>query len=172
MHLYETKGALMILKRLCLFEMLSVLAVLAASPAVAQSNKEQRHHQHTGGDMAPSAGEAQAQLPPLKILMPGNGATVGTHLAVVFQTPADLSKMTMGAPTPGAHLHIDAQDVSLMPSPEQFVRLGEDRYLFLFDLPAKPGKNTLRIYWSDSQHRTIAETVQQITVTVERDAPQ
>jgi hypothetical protein len=119
-----------------------------------------------------NASEAPAQLPPLKILMPENGATVGTRLAIVFQTPADLSKMTMSAPVPGTHLHIDAQDVSMMPSREQLVRFGEDRYLFLFDLPAKPGKNTLRVYWSDAQHRTIADTVQQITVTVARDAPQ
>ena len=166
------KENMMISRRLCVFEMLPVLAVLAASPAVAQSNKEHMQHQHPGRDMMPNAGEAPAQLPPLKILMPETGATVGTRLAVVFQTPADLSKMTMGAPVPGAHLHIDAQDVSVMPSQEQLVRLGEDRYLFLFDLPAKPGKNTLRIYWSDAQHRTIADTVQQITVTVARDAQQ
>ncbi|WP_291687805.1 hypothetical protein [Bradyrhizobium sp.] len=159
-------------KRACFFEMLPVLAVLAASPSVAQSNKEQMHHQHPGGDTMRNASEAPAQLPPLKILMPENGATVGTRLAIVFQTPADLSKMTMSAPVPGTHLHIDAQDVSMMPSREQLVRFGEDRYLFLFDLPAKPGKNTLRVYWSDAQHRTIADTVQQITVTVARDAPQ
>jgi hypothetical protein len=162
----------MISKRLCLFEILPVLAVLAASPAVAESNNEHMHQQHPGGDMMPNASEALAQLPPLKILMPENGATVGSQLAVIFQTPADLSKMTMGAPVPGAHLHIEAQDVSMMPSQEQLVRLGEDRYLFLFDLPAKPGKNTLRIFWADAQHRTIADTVQQITVTVARDAPQ
>jgi hypothetical protein len=162
----------MVPKRHRLFEMFSVFAVLAASPAVAQSNKEHMHHQHPGEDMMPNASEASAQLPPLKILMPENGATVGSHVAVVFQTPADLSKMTMVAPVPGAHLHIEAQDVSVMPSEEQLVRLGEDRYLFLFDLPAKPGKNTLRIYWADAQHRTIADTVQQITVTVARNAPQ
>jgi hypothetical protein len=162
----------MISRRLCFFEVLPVLAVLTASPAVAQSNMEHMHHQHPGADMTPNASEAPALLPPLKILMPENGATVGTQLAVIFQTPADLGKMTMGAPVPGTHLHIDTQDVSMMPSREQLVRLGEDRYLFLFDLPAKPGKNTLRVYWSDAQHRTIADTVQQITVTVARDAPQ
>lgn len=162
----------MIPKRVCLFELFSVLAVLAASPAVAQSNKQQMHHQHPGEGMTPNASEASAQLPPLKILMPENGATVGSHMAVVFQTPADLSKMTMVTPVLGAHLHIEAQDVSVMPSEEQLLRLGEDRYLFLFDLPAKPGKKTLRIYWADAQHRTIADTVQQITVTVARDAPQ
>jgi hypothetical protein len=133
---------------------------------------EHMHHQHSGGDAMPKDSEAPAQLPPLKILMPENGATVGSHMAVVFQTPADLSKMTMVAPVPGAHLHIEAQGVSVMPSQEQLVRLGGDHYLFLFDLPAQPGKNTLRIYWADAQHRTIADTVQQITVTVAPDAAQ
>ncbi len=162
----------MISKRFCSFEMLSVLAVLAASPAVAESNQEHMHHPHSGGDVMPQASEVPAQLPPLKILMPDDGATVGTHLAVVFQTPADLSKMTMDASVPGVHLHIDAQGLSMMPSREQLVRLGEDRYVFLFELPVRPGKNTLRIYWSDAQHRTIADTVQQITVTVASDAAQ
>jgi hypothetical protein len=154
----------MISKRLCLVEMLTVLSVLAMPQGLGQSSKEQWHHQHTNGEPKPSAGEAP--LPPLKILLPENGATVGPQLALVFETPADLSKMTMGAPAPGTHLHIDAQDVSVMPRREQLVRLGEDRYLFLFDLPAKPGKNTLRVYWSDGQHETIANTIQQITVTV------
>ncbi len=158
----------MISKRLWLVEILAVLTTLAMSQAIAQSNQEQMHHQHTQGERTPSAGEAP--LPPLKILMPENGATVDTHLAVIFQTPADLSKMTISAPAPGTHLHIDAQDVSVMPSREQLVRLGEDRYLFLFDLPAKPGKNTLRVYWSDAQHETITRTVQQITVTVAPEA--
>jgi hypothetical protein len=152
-------------KRLCLVEMLALVAVLAASQAVAQAIKEQTHHQHASGERMLSAGEAQ--LPPLKILMPENGATVGTQLALVFQTPADLSTMTMVAP--GTHLHIDAQDVSVMPTREQLVRLGEDRYLFLFDVPAKPGKNTLRIFWSDGQHKPIESTVQQITLTVVPD---
>ena len=155
-------------KLLCLVEMLAFLAVLAASQAVAQSNQQQTHPQHTSGERMPSG----APLPPLKILMPENGATVGTQLALVFQTPADLSKMMMGAAALGTHLHIEAQDVSVMPSRQQLVRLGEDRYLFLFDLPAKPGKNMLRIYWSDGQHEPIASTVQQITVTVAPDGSQ
>jgi len=112
LDLYEAKGAWMISKRFYLFKMLPVLAVLAASQAIAQSNQEQMHHRHTGGE-----GEVQAQLPPLTILMPENGATVGTRLAVVFRTPADLSKMAMGTPAPGAHLHIEAQDASVMPEP-------------------------------------------------------
>lgn len=155
-------------RQLPLIEMLVLLAALAAPPAAAQSgNDHMHHHQHSGADAMTTASGAPERLPPLKILMPEDGATVSTHLAVVFQTPADLSKMTMSESVQGAHLHIDAPDVSIMPSQEQLIRLGNNRYLFLFDLPAKPGSNTLRLYWSDSQHRTIAETVQQITVTAQ-----
>jgi hypothetical protein len=60
----------------------------------------------------------------------------------------------------------------VMPGREQLVRLGKGCYLFLFDLPAKPGKNTLRVYWSDTQHESIASTIQQITVTVAPDEAQ
>jgi len=162
----------MISRRSCHFEALLVLAVLAASPALAQSDHEHMHHHHAGADAMPAAVETPAELPPLKILMPENGAIVGTQMAIVIQTPADLSKMTMSAPVIGTHLHIEARDVSMMPSREQLVRLGADRYVFLFDVPAKPGENTLRVYWADSQHRTVAESVQQVTVTVARDASQ
>jgi len=152
-------------EKLRLFYLLSALAGLAA-PAVAQSNKEHMHHEHVGGHTMHGVAEAHTQLPPLKILLPDDGATVGPQLAVVFQTAADLGKLTVDAPGAGTHLHIDNQDVSVMPTREQLIRLGEDRYLFLFDLPSKPGKSVLRVYWSDAQHETIANTVQQITVTV------
>jgi hypothetical protein len=158
----------MITRRLRLLATLNVLATLAAAPAVAQSDMEHMHH---SGKEMPKAG-APVHAQPLKILMPANGATVGTRLAIVFQTSADLSKMTMGAPTPGTHLHIEAQDVSMMPTQEQLIRLGEDRYLFVFDVPAKPGKNTLRVFWADAQHHTIADSVQQVAVTVAGDATQ
>lgn len=143
---------------------LALLATLAApvgSVAVAQSGHEHMH-EHSSMEM----GEAPGPLPPLKILMPADEAVVGTHLAVIFQTSADLGKMTMNGSAPGVHLHVDAQDVSVMPSSEQLVRLGGDKYLFLFDLPAKPGRNTMSVYWSDAQHRTIADTVQRVTVNV------
>jgi hypothetical protein len=162
----------MISNRPCRFEVLLVLAVLAASPAAAQSDMEHMHHHHADAETMPKAGGAPARLPPLKILMPENGATIGTRMAIVIQTPADLSKMTMGAPVMGTHLHIEARDVSMMPSREQLVRLGPDRYVFLFDVPAKPGENTLRVYWADAQHRTVPDSVQQVTVTVARDAAQ
>ena len=49
---------------------------------------------HMGMDHGGAA--APAEVPPLKILMPGNGDIVGSRLAIVFETPADIGKMTMG----------------------------------------------------------------------------
>ena len=74
-----------------------------------------------------------------RFLMPGNGDIVGSRLAIVFETPADIGKMTMGHHMMGTHLHVEAGDTVLMPSQEQLVRLGANRYLFLFDLPAQAG---------------------------------
>ena len=42
---------------------------------------------------------AKPRLPPrfaAEILMPGNGDIVGSRVAIVFETPADIAKVTMG----------------------------------------------------------------------------
>ncbi len=69
----------------------TVAAMLLASAAFAQSGHD---HMHMGMDHGGAA--APAEVPPLKILMPGNGDIVGSRLAIVFETPADIGKMTMG----------------------------------------------------------------------------
>jgi hypothetical protein len=112
---------------------------------------------------------SDAPLPPLKILMPSNGALVGSAMAIIFQTRADLTKMTMSAPVGGVHLHIECDGVTLMPMYDQLIRLGNHRYIFLFDLPAKPGPKVVRVYWSDAQHRPLETSVQKIHVTVVGD---
>ena len=53
-----------------------------------------------------------------------------------------------------------------MPSPEQLVRLGGNRYLFEFDLPVQAGPRVLRAYWADANHQTIEASVQKVSVTV------
>ena len=98
--------------------------------------------------------------------MPGNGDAVGSRLAIVFETPADIGKMTMGHHMMGTHLHVEAGDTALMPSQEQLVRLGANRYLFLFDLPVQAGTKVLRVSWAGGNHKTIESSVQQVTVTV------
>jgi hypothetical protein len=91
---------------------------------------------------------------------------VGSHLAIVFRTPADLAKMTMSASKVGVHLHIECDGITLMPMYEDLIRLGQNCYIFLFDLPAKVGRHIIRVYWSDAQHQPMESTVQKVSVTV------
>ncbi len=135
--------------------------LLAQTPAWAQTPE---HHHHDAD--APSMAAAAVATPPLKILMPENGDAVGTTLGVIFQTPADLAVMTIGSGEPGVHLHIEIAGKTLMPTHQKLVGLGENRYFFPFDLPAALGPNTIKIYWADKQHRTIADSVQEVRVTV------
>ncbi len=109
------------------------------------------------------------ELAPLKILMPGNGDIVSSRLAIVFETRADLTKLTMGHQMVGAHLHVEAGDTALMPSQDQIIRLGGNKYLFLFDLPAQPGNTELRVSWAGGDHKTIQSSVQKVTVTVPKE---
>lgn len=106
-------------------------------------------------------------MPPLRILFPEPGARVGTQLAVVFETSGEMARLTMSAPAVGTHLHVEADGVSLMPTEDQLIRLGDNRYIFVFDLPVAPGERTLRVYWSDAAHRTIDSSLQQVRVTAE-----
>ena len=143
----------------------TVAATLLAPAAFAQSGHEHMDHMDHGPAVAP------AEVPPLKILMPGNGDVVGSRLAIVFETPADIGKMTMGHHMMGTHLHVEAGDAVLMPSQEQLVRLGANRYLFLFDLPAQAGTKVLRISWAGGNHKSIEASVQKVTVTVAPEGP-
>lgn len=142
-------------------------ALLALSFGARAAEDAHAHHHHHAAAAEPAAA---VEAPSLSILQPENGAVVGQQLAIVFETPGDISKMTMDAPVIGVHLHIDSSEFSMMPTSKQLIRLGQQRYLFLFDLPAKPGEQTLKVYWGDAMHRTIEASVQQVTVTVEADA--
>lgn len=149
-----------------------VLLLLAALSAgypltlhAAADEKHDHHAQQPAGDAV-----AAAEVPPLRILFPESGAKVGTQLAVVFETPGDLGRMTMSAPVVGTHLHIETDGVSLMPTADQLIALGGGRYVFVFDLPVAPGQRTLRVYWSDGRHRTISASMQEVKLTVEAGA--
>lgn len=152
--------------------MLVLLAAISASTiAHAQNGHEHHKHGHTSPDVAATNAPAPSKIPSLKILMPESGAVVGSQLAVVFETPANLSNMTMSAPVVGVHLHIQCDDMALMPTAQQLIRLGKNRYLYLFDLPVPPGPKTLRVYWSDAQHKTIESSMQKTSVIVAADPP-
>lgn len=147
--------------------LLCATALLTAPAWAGPDPLADHHHQPVPVGIA----AVPAEAPPLLILLPKNGATVGQQLAVVFETPGEIAKLTMDAPVVGVHLHIDSGEVSMMPTSRQLIRLGHNRYLFLFDLPATPGEQTVKVYWSDARHRTIESSVRQVTVRVEADSP-
>ncbi len=144
---------------------LLLLSVVAGASAVHAHGAHEHHHQASEPDAKTMA--APSEVPSLKIIMPEAGDVVGSQLAVIFETDANLSETTMSAPIIGVHLHVGYDDVSLMPTLQQLIGLGKSRYLYLFDLPAKAGAKTLRVYWSDAQHRTIENTVQEVPVVIE-----
>jgi hypothetical protein len=105
-------------------------------------------------------------LPSLTIISPMEGAQVDPSIAVVFETAGDLATMTMGAKQMGIHLHLDIDGTSLMPMMKDLVALGKNQYRYVFDLPVKPGKHVVSVYWSDAQHKTIESTVRKVNVSV------
>lgn len=136
------------------FPILALCALLAAVPAWAQ---------------APAPAAAAPAVPPLKIVLPKDGAEVGTQLALVFETPGDMGKLTMSAPVVGVHLHVSVDDTVLMPAQQQLIRLGGNRYLFVFDLPVKPGAHRISAFWADPAHDTIESSVRTVRVRVTPD---
>ncbi len=99
-------------------------------------------------------------LPPLMIVSPAREATIGNPVTVVFETPADLSKMTMG----GSHVHIDLDKKVAMPTMTQLVKVGANRYQY--DLGrAAPGSHTIRVYWADEKHKPVG-SLQVVVITV------
>lgn len=132
--------------------------------AIAARGQTPEHHHHD--EVAPSAASSSVETPSLKILMPQNGDAVGTTVGVIFETPADLAGMTMGGPHTGVHLHAELADKVVMPTRQQIIGLGANRYLFLFDWPAKPGPNEIKLYWAHEQHRTITSSIQAVHVNV------
>lgn len=133
----------------------------------AHEDHAHHHHGHAQHAIDGAAGKGATEVPPLRILFPESGAKVGTQLAVVFETPGEMAKLTMSAPVVGTHLHIETDGISLMPGENQLIRLGGNRYVFVFDLPVEAGERSLRVYWSDGMHRTIESSMQTVKVLVE-----
>lgn len=155
---------------------LFILALLASSVSLGAraggdaAHDHHQHHHHQGHGQHPAdgaAGKGATEVPPLRILFPESGAKVGTQLAVVFETPGEMARLTMSAPVVGTHLHIETDGISLMPGENQLIRLGGNRYVFVFDLPVSAGERSLRVYWSDGMHRTIDSSMQTVNVIVE-----
>jgi hypothetical protein len=143
---------------------LTAMVAMAGLPAQAQD-----HSHHGSGHMdtpVKKSKEAPRPLPTLTIVSPTEGAQVGPTIAVVFVTAGDLAKMTMDAKEVGNHLHLDIDGTALMPMMKDLVPLGKNQYRYVFDLPVKPGKHVVSVYWSDAQHKAIEYTVRKVNVSV------
>ena len=110
---------------------------------------------------------AVAEEPPLKIVAPANRETVSNPVVVVIETPADLPMMTMGHQSMDKtklHLHVDLDKRMTMPTTEQIIKVGTNRYqTSLGEVP--PGRHTIRVYWADAQHARRGAT-HTVTITV------
>jgi hypothetical protein len=143
---------------------LAAMGTMAGSAIWAD---EHSHHRHDGP--APSdrqAAMAAGELPNIRIISPAEGAKVDATIALVLETRADLSRMTVGAQQMGAHLHVSIDSTSLMPTMEDLVRIGKNQYRYVFALPVEPGKHTVSVYWADAQHKTLDATVRKVGVAV------
>lgn len=127
---------------------------------------------------------AALELPPLRLVSPKNGATIANPVTVVFETPADLSKMTMGAPggkathetqaakhgqgmeaMPTVHLHVDLDRRVTMPTMKHLTKVGPHRYrLVLGD--TSPGRHTIRLYWGENKTHNPVGRIIKVSVTV------
>ena len=125
-------------------------------------------HDHAGhaNDKAVSKPVEKGDFPSLRFLSPKSNDKIGRVITVEFETPADLTKMTMGGGVVGVHLHLDLDGAVMMPTNSELTRTAKDRYRYTFDLPVKPGTHVVKIYWSDSMHKTIEESVQTVRFTV------
>lgn len=125
-------------------------------------------HEVTQGSFRFTVSSAQGErLPYLTIVTPRSGATVLSPVIVVFETPADLSMMTMGGhgmPT-GPHLHMELDRRLVMPTLQQVTRLNRMAYEVTLG-PATPGPHTIRVYWAGKDHKPIS-SVQVVTVLVQ-----
>lgn len=143
------------------FFLLLVWPVLAA---------DHMNHGSAHDDMPKGAKAPSAPLPLITIVSPKDGTRVAPLIAVEFETTGDLAYMTMGSQKHGNHLHFAIDDVTLMPVMKDLESLGKNKYRFVFDMPAKPGKHEVKIYWSDAQHKTLEHTVQKVLVIVDKSA--
>lgn len=117
---------------------------------------------------------SKSALPALKIISPVRGATIENPVIVIFETEADLSKMTidymmkdgkMDKMRAGPHLHVDLDRRSTMPTGKLLTKIGMNRYQYSLG-SASRGKHTIRVYWADPRHHKAISRMQTISITV------
>lgn len=102
-------------------------------------------------------GAEARRLPQLVLLEPADGAVVGDAVGVVFETDVTLRSGPAGWEAPGGHhIHAAVDGLELMPGPGDITPLDGGRYRWLIR-PLSPGTRELRLFWSDRNHREVAE---------------
>ena len=126
--------------------------------------------------MAPKA--PMAGLPPLHLISPAGAAPVKNPVALVVETPGDISQLTMGGNMGSmggmgsmsnmgsqVHLHVLADSVVIMPTAKQLTKVGPNRYQL--QLPTmSPGTHTIKVYWADNKTHEPVSAVQTATCTI------
>jgi hypothetical protein len=97
-----------------------------------------------------------AAPPALTVAAPVPGATVEGPVEVVFRSAAELGPKPMGWGTEQLHLHLQVDGQQFMPAAGDIRRLPDGSYLWRFGA-LEPGPHTLRLFWSDTAHRPLAE---------------
>ncbi len=121
------------------------------------------------GPQAMAPGSMAGDLPPLKIIAPADGATISSPLSIVFETPADLSTMTMSKDSMAMkmpHLHVAIDKRMDMPAMNRIVRLSANRYRYHLG-NAAAGPHTIRVYWAEAKTHKPMGMVQAIAITVQ-----
>ncbi|HEX6037832.1 hypothetical protein [Longimicrobium sp.] len=102
------------------------------------------------------AGPAAAAVPTLSIVSPAAGAEVAQPAVVEFDAGAPLTLGPTGWTAAGRHLHLFVGGTELMAASTELRPVSGTRYRWT--LPALPaGETTLRLAWSDENHRTIPD---------------
>lgn len=98
-----------------------------------------------------------ADVPPLQLITPANGAPVKNPVAVVVETPGDIDHLTMGGGMAGMsgmdsgiHLHILVDSLVFMPPASKLTKVGPSRYQYVIG-PLPAGTHTIKVYWADNK---------------------
>lgn len=98
-----------------------------------------------------------ADLPPLQLIAPANGAPVKNPVALLVETPGDIDHLTMGnSPAgmsgmdSGIHLHILVDSLVFMPSASKLTKVGPSRYQYVIG-PLSTGMHTIKVFWADNK---------------------
>jgi hypothetical protein len=111
------------------------------------------------------AGAEARAVPDIVLVEPADGSLVEGSVDLVFETDAELRRGPAGWEVRGHHIHAAVDGVELMPGADDIARLGGNRYTWRVR-PLNPGTRELRLFWSDRNHREIADGASR-TVRVE-----